>query len=53
MKRIKQVLFNLIGNAVKFTFSGSVAVTFDFEQSTQTLKGAVQDTGVGIKPEDI
>ena len=43
----------MIGNAVKFTFSGEVEVEITYEELTQVLTGAVRDTGVGIKKEDI
>ena len=46
-KRYKQVLFNLIGNAVKFTFSGFIAVHVSFK--SRKLITDVQDTGLGIK----
>ncbi len=58
-RRVEQVLLNLVGNAVKFTVRGSVAI------SATTLAGAtgdpsrarvavgVRDTGMGIKREDL
>jgi len=53
--RIRQVLLNLAGNAVKFTREGrvSVRVTVEQEQPGRViLHFAVQDSGIGIKPED-
>ena len=52
-KRLKQVLFNLIGNAVKFTFKGDITLSFEYEDLTKVLTGSVRDSGVGIKQEDI
>lgn len=52
--RVRQILLNLIGNAIKFTERGSVAVVFSFQrtgESEGTLEVAVSDTGVGIAPE--
>ncbi|TNV83610.1 hypothetical protein FGO68_gene728 [Halteria grandinella] len=49
-KRFKQVLFNLIGNAVKFTFGGSINVSLRFLK--QTLTCTVRDTGIGIQSQD-
>jgi CheY-like chemotaxis protein/nitrogen-specific signal transduction histidine kinase len=52
--RIGQVLFNLIGNAVKFTESGFITVHARYRQldkSHVTLRFEVKDTGVGIPPE--
>jgi len=53
--RLRQILFNLIGNAVKFTESGRIYVCGEFERlddKTGTLTLEVTDTGIGIAPED-
>jgi PAS domain S-box-containing protein len=52
--RLRQVLLNLVSNAVKFTEEGEVVVQVDAEpigRSSYRLEFAVRDTGVGI-PED-
>ncbi|MEZ5336254.1 MAG: PAS domain S-box protein [Methanolobus sp.] len=52
--RLKQVLINLGGNAIKFTHEGEVVINvfqFSRKESTVTLKFSVRDTGIGI-PED-
>lgn len=52
--RLRQILDNLVGNAIKFTFSGHVAIRLqvmgDSEDGTD-LRFQVQDTGIGIDPE--
>ena len=54
--RIRQILINIINNAVKYTNTGWVKVTLNAEiddASNMTLVGVVEDTGIGIKKEDI
>jgi signal transduction histidine kinase len=54
--RLRQVLVNLVGNALKFTESGCIQV--DVERGSQTdsdltLAVAVSDTGIGMNPEQL
>jgi len=49
--RIRQVLANLISNALKFTLEGSVAVSI--ERTAEGLSFAVRDTGPGIAESDL
>ncbi|MEO6052650.1 MAG: ATP-binding protein [Chthoniobacterales bacterium] len=54
--RLRQILLNLLANAVKFTSSGSINVNFDIkteEAGNQFLEFSVEDTGIGILPEKI
>jgi CheY-like chemotaxis protein len=49
--RIRQILLNFIGNAMKFTEAGSVTLLTRFDAATDTLGIEVIDTGGGIAPE--
>ena len=49
--RLRQVLLNLAGNAIKFTETGGVAVTVEPGIWPDEIELAVRDTGVGIAPE--
>lgn len=53
--RLKQILINLVGNAIKFTEQGSIKI--DIEKAGETasnivLKFAISDTGIGISEEN-
>lgn len=50
-QRFKQVLTNLVGNAVKFTEQGDVSVSV--EKSGGNLRISIQDTGIGMTREEI
>ncbi len=57
-QRIKQVIANILTNAVKYTEKGGVIFRLGYERIEDAsdnviLKVAVEDTGIGIRPEDI
>ena len=52
--RLRQILFNLVGNAVKFTETGGVTVGVSVAERADEsllLRAEVRDTGIGIDPE--
>ena len=52
--RLRQVLFNLVGNAIKFTSQGEILIRLEPAGETETqvtVQFAVQDTGIGIPQE--
>lgn len=52
--RFRQILMNMVGNAIKFTQRGSVAVEveLDARDGAEILTVDVVDTGMGVRPED-
>ncbi len=50
--KLRQVLINLLDNAIKFTLQGHITLSVML-RSPQVLHFAVSDTGVGIAPEDL
>lgn len=51
--RLRQILFNLIGNAVKFTEEGSVVVHVSRSENQGFIEIGVSDTGIGIREENL
>jgi signal transduction histidine kinase/DNA-binding response OmpR family regulator len=55
-KRLRQLLINLLGNAIKFTDRGQVSLAIDIQPLTETtiqLNFAIADTGIGMGPEQL
>lgn len=52
-KRFKIILFNLLANAVKYTYEGKIDIDLEYSPSTQILTTTMKDTGVGMKEENI
>ena len=50
-QKVKQVIVNLLSNALKFTHQGGIEIGIDYDQTTQMADIAVTDTGIGISPE--
>ena len=51
--RVRQVLLNLINNAIKYTHEGGVSVVVSYGLDSSMLNVVVKDTGIGIKEEDM
>lgn len=50
--RLKQIILNIISNAVKFTKCGTIKVKFKIEDNFQNIRITISDTGIGIKESD-
>ena len=51
--RIRQIMLNIINNAVKYTEEGGIRISVTYDHDMETLFVAVSDTGIGIKPGDL
>jgi signal transduction histidine kinase len=51
-QKVKQIVLNLLSNALKFTSEGAVRVAAHCDTAAGTVSIAVQDTGIGIGPDD-
>ncbi len=53
--RLRQILLNLMGNAIKFTDCGEVLLTIDWVDETQknTLRFSIKDSGIGISEDTL
>lgn len=55
-KRLRQIVINLLGNAIKFTDSGSISIQVRIEKKSPNsllLRTSVIDSGIGISPDKI
>lgn len=53
--RFKQLIFNLVGNAIKFTDQGHVAISYqiiDQDDEDRLLRFEIEDTGIGVSDKD-
>ena len=51
--RINQVLYNLVGNALKFTEKGGVVISITSDKEKNYVKTCIADTGEGVRKEDL
>src|SRR5678815_3017800 len=51
-QKVKQIIVNLLSNALKFTHEGGIQITVGYSQAERTACVAVADTGIGISPEN-
>ena len=51
--RLRQIMMNLVGNALKFTEIGGVTVRVAYSERSHEMRFEIVDTGIGIEPEKI
>jgi signal transduction histidine kinase len=51
-QKVKQIILNLLSNALKFTPTGSVSIRLDYEPGKEWISVAVADTGIGISEDN-
>jgi signal transduction histidine kinase len=51
-QKVKQIIVNLLSNALKFTHEGGIRITVGYSPAERTASVAVADTGIGISPEN-
>ena len=51
-QKVKQIVLNLLSNALKFTPAGAITISATYDGKSRMVAIAVRDTGVGISPED-
>jgi len=51
--RLKQIVTNLVSNAIKFTDEGSITVTADYDNPASRLTVRVKDTGIGMTADQL
>ena len=52
MEKIRQVILNVIDNAIKYTQKGGITVNLTKDITTAMIRVAITDTGMGISPEE-
>ena len=50
-QKVKQIIVNLLSNALKFTHEGGIQITVGYDHVERTATVSVSDTGIGISPE--
>jgi PAS domain S-box-containing protein len=51
-QKVKQIIVNLLSNALKFTHEGGIRINVGYNPAERTASVAVADTGIGISPEN-